>query len=907
MRRRWRRTSAARGTPSSTAFTFDTGKDLIKPESEPALAEIGKLLTQDRALKLYVVGHTDNVGGFDSNIDLSEPTGQCRRRPPSGALRRRVHATAIGGRRFRCAGGVQRQRRRAGEEPPGRARQTVELDCRNQVLAMIAAMVFAHVWGLLQLVALGSFARTVRLLTVLMAMVAGLFACAALAVVLEIGGDRCAAGLTGMPLSELVLTASFTIDPFVEELAKVLPLALLLSVRVIRRQWSVTDCVLVGAALGAGFGLAEELYRFGAAPANADWSAGGWVVRTGWATVVTVPGLWTTLTSWLPRGAAPESLFSLVSDTLRHVNLHLVWSAVGGFGLGLIRLHRGSRPAVRAGIICLLYVSLDHALINWALNASPSGFAASLSRTLQGVTWFLPVAALAAAWWFDRQREASETPPDVTLAAEKTTSPSILGTWRTALDCLPWSALSVDALVRIRRAHARARAEGVAAPDPLHARIVDLRDRIDRAVGRPIPLASSVAWTRAVALAALQTPSVIARLLLMTPSLLWFVIGGLPATGWLQGVLVSRPAWAVTRLLSAVALVWTAWNVIAGLRVWRRVARSPVADVPAIFALRLLAGAGAVALGGYVFSLSIRGGSPDTYMIDQAHIIDALKDLTSWLGDLLTLSGPFLSSAGGIPPTLRTPYAPPGAPNPRPFNPEIPVVEPGPPNPGGGFQSPVPPGPEHPARALERRRQKQRLCQRQRLSQKQCPCRKQCPCQKQCRSVPRPRFHGSPPLQQRRRSCSIRHRRSATKKNAECSRSRESRTNPPLDSRYSPRRLRHHPARLANPSYGDGLFIPMVKSRCGSRSDLWTRVSPGCLVTTPPSARSRDGRCLPAAGSCSRRWCRSSPHSERGGHVDGRAPQGIPRASWRDPGRGGQANRRSISGPRTRWYAAGGQ
>ncbi len=50
---------------------FDTGKDVMKPESEPALAEIGKLLKQDPALKLYIVGHTDNVGAFDSNMDLS--------------------------------------------------------------------------------------------------------------------------------------------------------------------------------------------------------------------------------------------------------------------------------------------------------------------------------------------------------------------------------------------------------------------------------------------------------------------------------------------------------------------------------------------------------------------------------------------------------------------------------------------------------------------------------------------------------------------------------------------------------------------------------------------------------------------------------------------------------------------
>ena len=62
---------AATGRAVLYGIYFDTGKDVIKPESEPALAEIGKLLKQDRALKLYVVGHTDNVGGFDSNMDLS--------------------------------------------------------------------------------------------------------------------------------------------------------------------------------------------------------------------------------------------------------------------------------------------------------------------------------------------------------------------------------------------------------------------------------------------------------------------------------------------------------------------------------------------------------------------------------------------------------------------------------------------------------------------------------------------------------------------------------------------------------------------------------------------------------------------------------------------------------------------
>ena len=51
---------------------FDTGKADLKPESDATLAEIIKLLNNDSSLKLYVVGHTDNVGQFDYNIKLSQ-------------------------------------------------------------------------------------------------------------------------------------------------------------------------------------------------------------------------------------------------------------------------------------------------------------------------------------------------------------------------------------------------------------------------------------------------------------------------------------------------------------------------------------------------------------------------------------------------------------------------------------------------------------------------------------------------------------------------------------------------------------------------------------------------------------------------------------------------------------------
>lgn len=50
---------------------FDTGKAVVKPDSKKALDEIAKLLKEDTGFKIYVVGHTDSVGQFNSNMSLS--------------------------------------------------------------------------------------------------------------------------------------------------------------------------------------------------------------------------------------------------------------------------------------------------------------------------------------------------------------------------------------------------------------------------------------------------------------------------------------------------------------------------------------------------------------------------------------------------------------------------------------------------------------------------------------------------------------------------------------------------------------------------------------------------------------------------------------------------------------------
>jgi OmpA-OmpF porin, OOP family len=50
---------------------FDTGKSVLKPESQAQLAPMVALLKGQPALKVFIVGHTDNVGAFEANRALS--------------------------------------------------------------------------------------------------------------------------------------------------------------------------------------------------------------------------------------------------------------------------------------------------------------------------------------------------------------------------------------------------------------------------------------------------------------------------------------------------------------------------------------------------------------------------------------------------------------------------------------------------------------------------------------------------------------------------------------------------------------------------------------------------------------------------------------------------------------------
>jgi outer membrane protein OmpA-like peptidoglycan-associated protein len=63
---------AGSGSVVLYGILFDFNQAVVKPESEPALSEIAKYLTDAPDAKVLIVGHTDNVGSYAFNLDLSQ-------------------------------------------------------------------------------------------------------------------------------------------------------------------------------------------------------------------------------------------------------------------------------------------------------------------------------------------------------------------------------------------------------------------------------------------------------------------------------------------------------------------------------------------------------------------------------------------------------------------------------------------------------------------------------------------------------------------------------------------------------------------------------------------------------------------------------------------------------------------
>jgi OmpA-OmpF porin, OOP family len=99
---------------------FDTGSAVIKPESEPAIAEMVKLLKADPALRAFIVGHTDNVGTLEVNLKLSADRAE--------SLAKALIGRGIDATRLRAAGVGPYSPIASNKDEPGRAQnRRVEL------------------------------------------------------------------------------------------------------------------------------------------------------------------------------------------------------------------------------------------------------------------------------------------------------------------------------------------------------------------------------------------------------------------------------------------------------------------------------------------------------------------------------------------------------------------------------------------------------------------------------------------------------------------------------------------------------------------------------------------------------------------------------------------------------------
>lgn len=62
----------ADGTLVTYGIYFDSGSDVVKPESAPVLRQIAAYMSANPTVNVKIVGHTDNQGKPDANLDLSK-------------------------------------------------------------------------------------------------------------------------------------------------------------------------------------------------------------------------------------------------------------------------------------------------------------------------------------------------------------------------------------------------------------------------------------------------------------------------------------------------------------------------------------------------------------------------------------------------------------------------------------------------------------------------------------------------------------------------------------------------------------------------------------------------------------------------------------------------------------------
>ena len=497
-------------------------------------------------------------------------------------------------------------------------------------------MAAAAVWGVLQLFALSSLTRSVRLSTVLGAFAVGVYGCGVVAALVELAYTRLYAGSSGESLLEVMNLTSYTVAPWVEELLKVTPLLLVGLHAKARRQCGLTDFVVLGAALGAGFGLLEAMLRFSLdarrAIARPD---GGWVVPDSLSPPY-VPGWSQVLTGWLP---APFASLDMVQagPTVAATFSHLVWTAVAGLGVGLLlRTRRGWR------LLSLLPFAVAVACHTVNNYAAQHPAAASAGRWVQGLdakAWAAPLVCIVLSMTYDMRqlRRAKRTVPGVLLATEGIDGDSVAALIRYAAWRPPFSTLVALRFTRLRRSLLYAAA--VVPPDdtePLRRMVAPIAARIDASdhadAWRTVDIRAQLKAVRNTR----RRWLILIPCLLALPALIFLGVGSFKPTAGLQDFFTTGSGPSILRWFATAALTWILWQLTHLLRSRRAIAAQPLGEFLILHRFRLATALGAATTGMLLLHRSADVG-PGGDAIRTFHLLEALDRFQVYLGFALLL------------------------------------------------------------------------------------------------------------------------------------------------------------------------------------------------------------------------------------------------------------------------------
>ncbi|WFB08202.1 PrsW family glutamic-type intramembrane protease [Streptomyces sp. LX-29] len=506
---------------------------------------------------------------------------------------------------------------------------------------MALFMVAATVYGVAQLLVLSSPTRSVRISTVLLAIAVGVYGCGIATALLEYAYTRAVADQPrGGALLKAVNTASYTVDPVIEELVKVTPLLLAAWNVKIRRQWGLTDYVVIGAALGAGFGLLEAVVRFGLDADRAlDHPAGGWIIPDRLFPPY-IPGPDQIFSSWFP---APSSSLDLgevhpAADT----SPHLVYTAAAALGVGVLIRARGWLRGV--GLVPVAAACAHHILANYSAQHPADRDTKSLVDDLDGILWAVPLACLAIAVSVDmwQIRRAKRTIPGVLLQAERAGRTGLealvaYGLWR-----VPWSTLIALRFARMRRAllYAAGRAP-YPGSESLHRTVAWTAGQIDATNHQHAWHGIGLRTVRQAARAIRDRRriwGILISLVLMLPALVLLGAGSLPAAAELQDQLSTGNGPHILMGFGIAGLLWITWQLTQLLRTWQATSMIALAEAQAMVRFRIWTALGGLTTGTVLLlRMQQKGLGPDDALLRKFHLLEALNNFLAYLGFALIL------------------------------------------------------------------------------------------------------------------------------------------------------------------------------------------------------------------------------------------------------------------------------